>query len=474
MEGRVRLMESTAGAGFEYGRLEVFIRGFWSGICDTESITPDSAQVACRDLGFDGGASLRFPGRSDIYNRENEVLVSSLPVGLASVDCDANATSLLQCTSSQNELRECIVEGTNLTDTTVLACGMTAAGCPAPIEEEGALRLRGGFGTPCDVLHSGIVEIFHLGEWGAICFPLFFKATREADVVCRQLGFPYGSIVDPSVNPRDPEPDDDFMFPYDPDEADEAAQLIWLGLFTCRGPEAAVLDCDIGSGFFGRDFGCPRGRGRVQAPTRFSVACRQFPIVEALEAVTTPGAEEGDLRLVGQSSVANWQMGRLEVFFEGAWGQVCAQGFDEAAANVACRQLGFGAGAANPGMSGAIPAADQLVYPHVALTELGCTGAEASLLECPGDEYRRFANDDGCFNDDFEGLMIACVADAEPGEEGALRLTEAGSEDDPAAGIGVLEIFHAGAWGTLCDVEGSFDFGNRQVVSDVRPPIVVL
>ena len=62
MDGQLRLMEGGAGAGFEFGRLEIFLRGFWSNICSgvSESFTQDSAQVACRLLGFDGGASVVF------------------------------------------------------------------------------------------------------------------------------------------------------------------------------------------------------------------------------------------------------------------------------------------------------------------------------------------------------------------------------------------------------------------------------
>lgn len=60
MEGRLRLMDGQAGAGYEYGRLEIFLNSFWSAVCDEPSITPDSALVACRILGFDGGAALSF------------------------------------------------------------------------------------------------------------------------------------------------------------------------------------------------------------------------------------------------------------------------------------------------------------------------------------------------------------------------------------------------------------------------------
>ena len=56
-------------------------------------------------------------------------------------------------------------------------------------------------------------------------------------------------------------------------------------------------------------------------------------------------AEEGDLRLVGETAFANWQLGRLEVFFEGSWSQVCGLLVSSADVAVACRQLGFtGAG----------------------------------------------------------------------------------------------------------------------------------
>ena len=51
-----RLMGGGAGPGYEYGRLEIFDKGFWSTVCRNDRFTPDSAQVACRALGYDGGA----------------------------------------------------------------------------------------------------------------------------------------------------------------------------------------------------------------------------------------------------------------------------------------------------------------------------------------------------------------------------------------------------------------------------------
>ena len=80
MDGQLRLMEGGAGAGFEFGRLEIFLRGFWSNICSggSESFTPDSAQVACRLLGYDGGASLVFrqPFTQPFTDTDNPVSIS--------------------------------------------------------------------------------------------------------------------------------------------------------------------------------------------------------------------------------------------------------------------------------------------------------------------------------------------------------------------------------------------------------------
>ena len=60
VDGSTRLGDGSAGPGYEYGRLEIFERGFWSNVCNNDRFTPDSAHVACRALGYDGGASLRF------------------------------------------------------------------------------------------------------------------------------------------------------------------------------------------------------------------------------------------------------------------------------------------------------------------------------------------------------------------------------------------------------------------------------
>eukprot|EP00892_Ulva_mutabilis_P001591 jgi/Ulvmu1/11432/UM076_0006.1 len=467
-EGNLRLVEGESGPGYKYGRLEVFLRGFWSTICDNSGFTPDAAMLACSLLGFDGGAALRFrvPYSALFPPVESNVLAGNLPVGLASVDCNGSEASLLECTSSLRDVQDCGIDSTNLTDATVLACGNAAPSCAkTPPLEEGSVRLRGGFGSLCDPVYTGFVEVFHFDEWGAICTGNDDTDRLAADVVCRQLGFPHGTLVDPLTNPFDPvRVEDDYGgFYYSPtepedEEAQEPEERFWLNFLACRGPEDTLLECDLGQGFRTNNNGCSGG------PVRLTVACRTFPVGAALEEVTTTGAKEGDVRLVDESTVANWKLGRLEVFFEGSWSQVCAKEFDGPDANVACRQLGFGSGTVGPNRANGAqpPPASTFVFPEVAVTAPGCSGTESNLLECgpaPG-RLSSFESQD-CFGDDGPGLLIACVADPESGEDGALRLTDGGNGDSSTPGIGILEIFHAGAWGTVCEAQDNLpeDYG---------------
>ena len=59
----------------------------------------------------------------------------------------------------------------------------------------------------------------------------------------------------------------------------------------CRGTEERVTECDIGAGFLANTTECPIDASDYGARTlQLHVACRRFPVAEALEAVTTPGA----------------------------------------------------------------------------------------------------------------------------------------------------------------------------------------
>jgi len=171
-----------------------------------------------------------------------------------------------------------------------------------PPEEEGAVRLVRGLGTPCDPLHTGVVEIFHDAEWGTICVSIGAQRvpfdSNVADTVCRQLGFPHGNIVS-NIDPID---DRDYRYPnyVDIDGLVESEEYgpgdAWVNFMSCDGDEQELLECGVRFFRQGRRacidcLGSSCGSNDYSGQNaELEVACRQFSVEEAAEAVVTPGA----------------------------------------------------------------------------------------------------------------------------------------------------------------------------------------
>ncbi len=91
--------------------------------------------------------------------------------------------------------------------------------------------------------------------------------------------------------------------------------------------------------------------------------------------------------------------GRVEVFHNGNWGAVCDRGWDINDASVVCKELGFPA--AMHAMPRSFFGTENI---NVSLTNLQCTGREASLLLCPHDGW---GNHDNCTAQEF--ASVACM-----------------------------------------------------------------
>uniref|UniRef100_A0AAY4AN20 protein-lysine 6-oxidase n=1 Tax=Denticeps clupeoides TaxID=299321 RepID=A0AAY4AN20_9TELE len=155
-----------------------------------------------------------------------------------------------------------------------------------------------------------------------------------------------------------------------------------------------------------------------------------FPVAHG---IPPPGFR---VRLAG--NVTKPYEGRVEVFYNDAWGTVCDDDVNIHLANVICRELGYIRG---------------LTWEHSAkfgegegviwLDNVRCTGLESSLADCHSNGWG--VND--CTH--AEDLGIICSPERRPGHNPinpVVRL-KAG----PRLGEGRVEVLREGKWGTVCD-----------------------
>ncbi|XP_022087751.1 deleted in malignant brain tumors 1 protein-like [Acanthaster planci] len=351
------------GASIYEGRVEVFANGQWGTVCDDNWGLSD-ANVVCRQLGY--GAALSAPIRAAYGQGQG-------PIQLDDVACTGSESSIFQCSHGGIQQHNCL----HSEDASVQCTAPSSGG-----DGKDHVRLVNGPNA-----HSGRVEVKLQGVWGTVCDDMWDM--KEAEVVCRSLGFPgassalvsYGSGTGPILL-------DDLM---------------------CTGQEAKLEDCPhTGVG----DHNC----GHYED---VGVEC-------STQADTTV-----EVRLQGGETDFE---GRLEIRFNGGeWGTVCDDGWGLEEAQVTCRMLGF---------PGTVAARSRAWYGQgsgdIFLDDVDCDGSEESLLDCTFTD--RFNHN--CQHSEDAGVVC----------QPAVRLA---GGDVPNAGR--VELYHLGAWGTVCDDEWDID-----------------
>nr|XP_048714637.1 neurotrypsin-like isoform X2 [Caretta caretta] len=155
-----------------------------------------------------------------------------------------------------------------------------------------------------------------------------------------------------------------------------------------------------------------------------------LPCLRCVEALL--GSQPSQNHLQSAGAVRLSEGGRVELYFSGLWGTICADHWTDWDASVVCRQLGVSEiGTARKNFLaawGPVP---------LRLQSANCHGDEKALLQCG---YQEAAS--GACN---QGIAAAeCVPPA--GAVAPLRL--AGGKESFA---GRVEVYHGGKWGTICD-----------------------
>nr|XP_014353558.1 PREDICTED: deleted in malignant brain tumors 1 protein-like [Latimeria chalumnae] len=308
--------------------------------------------VVCQELGCGTALELK---RNAYFGAGVE------PILLDEVSCTGNELYLSKCSSK------------SLGGDTYRIYESVGIICAA----EGDIRLMNG-PDAC----QGRLEIFYYGSWGTVCGDGW--DVSETSVVCQQLdcgkalGYKHNAYYGKGTGP------------------------ILMDDVNCNGSEPRLADC---SNYGWRIHNCDHSKD-------IGVICAGIQVAD-------------DVRL--QSGKHSCE-GRVEVFHSGVWGTLCGSDWDIIKASVICQDLACG-----PVLENRSNAYFGAGTRPLLLESVNCTGNERHLSNCSNKGWGTYS----CGSYDTVG--VSCTA------EGGIRLVN-GSD----ACEGRLEIFHNGAWGTVC------------------------
>ncbi|XP_062569409.1 deleted in malignant brain tumors 1 protein-like [Saccostrea cucullata] len=443
------------GSSFREGRVEVYKDGVWGTVCD-DSWDYSDANVICRQLfglvgspysyarfgqgvgiiqmddvncnGFEGSLlrcthknhlhhncghsedagvvcmrappirlsrQLEFQGRVEVYknnewgtvcddvwdNKDAGVICRSLGYsehGLAVSDAvfGQGTGSILfddvQCNGGETGLSECTFSSTH--------------NCHHPEDAGVICRLEGDYirlsnGTS---VNEGILEVLINGKWGAVCDSNWNQ--NDAKVACRSLGY-YGG-----------------GFPVEANVFEEGNEQIWLSGMNCDGNENSLVECS------------PLVVSTRRCSDRnVGVVC--YHNLNEILKFQVDSYISHDIEVIPS------------IYINNNWMGFCRDGWDDSAAKVVCRSLGYS------GYAGLVENGRAERLHRKVLMNVECTANEETLTQC-----KIGTNDfEQCNNTTPVG--VKCYAN----DEKFIRLVNGTSRSE-----GRVEVFINGEWGTIC------------------------
>ncbi|XP_038052381.1 uncharacterized protein LOC119725091 [Patiria miniata] len=375
------------------GRLEIYHDGQWGTVChDGWSI--EDANVICRQLGY--------PPSSHAWSGAHFGQGSG-PILLSNVACNGTESNIDLCEHSGWFNHSC----SHAEDAGVTCGEQLIVNTSSPV----SIRLVNG-----DTPNEGRVEVYYKCHWGTICHNGW--SIRDANVICRQLGYPSASQAWHSAH------------------FGRGSGLIVLSNVACRGNESSIDLCHH-SGWYVTS-GCNHYSYHVYYYSEVYY-CGHYYDVGVTCDVTTPSSVV--VRLADGNTPHE---GRVEVFYRCEWGTICGSshwGIEEA--NVVCRQLGYTSATqtwrrAHFGQ-GSGP---------ILLDNVECRGSESRIDQC---DHTGWYNLDCWYY--YGDIGVKCneiVLFSVP-----VRLTNGSFPYE-----GRIEIYHDGQWGTVCDDGWSIEDAN--------------
>uniref|UniRef100_H3ACW9 SRCR domain-containing protein n=1 Tax=Latimeria chalumnae TaxID=7897 RepID=H3ACW9_LATCH len=371
------------------GRVELQFRDTWGSVCDHEWDLQD-ADVLCRQRNC--GYAIATPGGATFGEGKGTIWADEF-------QCKGNESSLWKCPIKPFHYHSCthkndagvICSGTKKHVATCSSSDISSNTTDISVEirafcsENLKLRLVNGRGE-CE----GRVEVNYNGTWGTVCDDSWDLA--DANVVCRQLRCGHAIHARASA-----------FF-------GSGSGKIWLDNLRCSGSESALWQCPS------REWGQHDCSHKEDA----GVMCSGFK----------------QLRLVSDTDECS---GKLEVFYNGSWGNVCYNNMNKYTADFLCRHLNCGA--SNRTNSVSVSDSEDSLF----LDNVKCYGHETFIWQCSSS----LRGEHWCTQ--LEVAQLTCS------DYDKLRLV--GGETKCS---GRLEVWYSGSWGTVCD--DSWDLTDAEVV----------